>query len=236
MSYIPGITNTSTASANTAAAESKKEALGQDDFLNLLVAQLQNQDPMNPADATEFTAQLAQYSQLEQLFNLNDSMDQLASAQNNSERISALSLIGKEVVVEGSEFNFTGQPQEIGYKIEGPVSNVEIHVQNQYGKTVKNITVENPSDGNHFISWDGLNEEGTLQENGTYTITILSAGDEESAGKITPLVRTSVTGVDLSGGEPMLVTDSGQFSVSSIHGAFDGSKDEQEPGDGETSS
>ena len=58
---------------------SKEDALGRDAFLTMLVAQLQNQDPLNPMDGTDFSAQLAQFSQLEQLINLNDSMDNLAA-------------------------------------------------------------------------------------------------------------------------------------------------------------
>ena len=64
--------------------------LGKEDFLTLLVAQLQNQDPMNPEDATEFTAQLAQFSSLEQLFNINENMEDLALAQQQSDRFSTM--------------------------------------------------------------------------------------------------------------------------------------------------
>jgi flagellar basal-body rod modification protein FlgD len=95
---------TAASSAATTSAATKSKTLGQTDFLNLLVAQLKNQDPLNPSDPTEFTSQLAQYSQLEQLFNLNDSMGNLTTAQNNSQRLSSLALIGQEVVVEDSDF------------------------------------------------------------------------------------------------------------------------------------
>ncbi len=98
-----------TAAGMAATAATPENTLGQDEFLTLLVAQLQNQDPLNPTDATEFTAQLAQYSQLEQLFNLNDAMDGLSAAQTSSQKVSALSLIGKEVVVEDSHFPLTAR-------------------------------------------------------------------------------------------------------------------------------
>ena len=97
MITVSALNNTAAGTAATAAKTDN--TLGQDQFLTLLVAQLQNQDPLNPTDATEFTAQLAQYSQLEQLFNLTDAMDGLTAAQTSSQKVSALSLIGKEVVV-----------------------------------------------------------------------------------------------------------------------------------------
>ena len=79
--------------------------LGKEDFLTLLVAQLQNQDPMNPEDATEFTAQLAQFSSLEQLFNINESMESLASAQIQSDRFATMDLIGKTVSYQDGDFS-----------------------------------------------------------------------------------------------------------------------------------
>ena len=170
MTTIPGITNTSTTTASK--TTSKASALGQEQFLTLLVAQLQNQDPLNPTDATEFTAQLAQYSQLEQLFNLNDSMDQLATAQNNSERLSALSLIGQDVVVEESEFTLGAEPVQIGYKIDGTVTDANLLIKNSSGKTVATLAAKDLSAGNHYLTWDGKDSSGNTLAPGKYSITI----------------------------------------------------------------
>ena len=74
-----------------------KDALGRDQFLTLLVAQLQNQDPMNPAEGTEFTSQLAQYSQLEQLMNLNDTMGGMAETVEGDSEGDAVEYIGKTI-------------------------------------------------------------------------------------------------------------------------------------------
>jgi len=84
-------------------ATSGADIMGKEDFLTLLVAQLQNQDPMNPDDPTEFTSQLAEFSSLEQLFNLNESIDGLADVQQKSDRLSSMELIGKEVVIPAAK-------------------------------------------------------------------------------------------------------------------------------------
>jgi len=220
MTTIPTTTDAAAATAAKTAATSKKNALGQEQFLTLLVAQLQNQDPLNPADPTEFTAQLAQYSQLEQLFNLNDSMDQLAAAQNSSERLSALSLIGQDVVVEDSTFTLGSDPVQIGYKIDGTVANASLVIKNSSGKTVATLAASDLSQGNHFLTWDGKDKSGNAVAPGSYSITIGATNSAGESATVAPLVRGEVTGIDLSGSEPMIVTGSGEYKISSIFGAY----------------
>jgi flagellar basal-body rod modification protein FlgD len=238
MADISAITQSISSSTSTTTTESSENTLGQEDFLTLLVAQLQNQDPLNPADATEFTAQLAQYSQLEQLFNLNDSMDELAAAQTSSQRISALSLIGKDVLVEGSEFAFDEEEAELGYIVDGTVTDVNLIIQDQYGNTVTTISSLDSSEGNHTFTWNGKDSEGEDVEAGTYNLVIQAVtGGESASASVSPLIRTEVTGVDLNGTEPMLVTASGEFAINEVHGAFDANdtaESEEEPEDGET--
>lgn len=230
MTTVAGTTNTSSNTATT--SSSKTSALGQDQFLTLLVAQLQNQDPLNPADATEFTSQLAQYSQLEQLFNLNDSMEQLATAQNNSERLSALTLIGQDVVVENSEFTLGKESVEIGYKVDGTVTDVDLLIKNSDGKTVATLSASDLSEGNHFLTWDGKNSSGTALDPGTYSIQISAKNGTTASASVSPLVRSEVTGIDLSGSEAKIVTALGEYAISAIHGAYDSTQSALADSDG----
>ena len=217
MSVITGV---SSSTSSTTSSASSTEALGQEQFLTLLVAQLQNQDPLNPADATEFTAQLAQYSQLEQLFNLNDAMDELTATTAKSQSISALNLIGQDVVVEGDSFHLGDAPIDIGYKLDGSVSSATITIKNSSGKIVSTISADDLTEGNHFLTWDGTDSSGNSLTSGTYTFSV-NATSEDSSATITPLIRTTVTGVDLSGSEPTVATDSGTYGLSLIYGAYD---------------
>jgi flagellar basal-body rod modification protein FlgD len=88
---------TSSYQSNEKEKAEKEDALGQDAFLTMLVAQLQNQDPLNPMDGTDFSAQLAQFSQLEQLISLNDSMADLAKAYDTNSEGDVVGYIGKQV-------------------------------------------------------------------------------------------------------------------------------------------
>lgn len=219
MASVTDITGTAS-TQNAAARAATTQALGQDQFLTLLVAQLQNQDPLNPSDPTEFTSQLAQYSQLEQLFNLNDAMDELASAQTGSQRIGALSLIGQEVVVENDTFTLGSEPVEIGYMVDGTVSSVKLLIKNEDGKLVNTLIGTDLSAGDHFITWDGKDSAGNSLIAGTYSITVDSKSAGSSNAAVTPLVRALVNGIDLSADDPSIVTPVGAFNISSLHGAY----------------
>ena len=212
-----------TAASAAATAAKTENTLGQDEFLTLLVAQLQNQDPLNPTDATEFTAQLAQYSQLEQLFNLNDAMDGLSAAQTSSQKVSALSLINKEVVVEDTHFPFDGAPTRIGYRVDGPATDISLQIRNSAGATVATLNASDTTPGEHFLTWNGLDQNGAPLPADTYQLAVTAkSASADATVLVAPLVRTIVTGVDLSGSEPLVVTRTGEFLVSAIRGVYEG--------------
>jgi flagellar basal-body rod modification protein FlgD len=194
-------------------ADSGADAMGKDDFLTLLVAQLQNQDPMNPDDPTEFTAQLAQFSSLEQLFNLNESMDALANTQMQSDRFSTMDLIGKEVVYADASFEFSGDPVNVGYQLDGTASSVNMSIQDSSGSTVATLHPTDMSKGDHFIEWNGLDDDGNELPPGDYKIILQgSSGTDNGTIAISPLVQSEVTGVDFS-------NETGEATIHTMAGA-----------------
>ncbi len=198
-----------------------KDIMGKEDFLTLLVAQLKNQDPLSPDDPTEFTAQLAQFSSLEQLHNLNDSMQALATAQGSSEKLAALSLIGQNISYYGSAFTFDGQPVEVGYNLDGTAASVTLSIQNEKGQTVSTMQAENTelAAGNHFINWDGKDQNGNPVPGGKYNLILqANAAGENSTIAAAPLIRSEVIGVDLSTG--MLTTKDGEVLLKNILKVF----------------
>jgi len=215
------VSEVSAASTTSTKNSSGNKALGQDQFLTLLVAQLQNQDPLNPADATEFTSQLAQYSQLEQLFNLNDAMEELTSTTAKSQSISALNLIGQEVVVEGNDFTVkSGESVNLGYQVEGTITGLNLVVKNSSNKVVATIAAKDLTAGNHFLTWNGKDADGNAVAAGDYSFT-LSATGGKSDSALAPLIRTTVTGVNLDESEPKIVTKTGTYTLSTVYGAYE---------------
>lgn len=101
------------------------KGLGKDDFLKLLVAQLQNQDPMNPMSNTEFIAQMAQFSALEQMYNLNNSFRLLQQDLQGTMMLQAVSLIGKEVTAVLNDQTIAGTVEKVNWTAYGAVLTVE---------------------------------------------------------------------------------------------------------------
>ncbi len=219
---FPATKTTSTSTTGTSTVAKKDTIMGKEDFLSLLVAQLKNQDPLKPDDPTAFTAQLAQFSSLEQLTNLNKTMEGLTTAQTNSERLSSLGLIGKDISYNGSTVTLEGKPVEIGYQLDGIASGVTISIQDANGKTIHTIQAAETElkAGNHFITWDGKDQSGNLLANGKYTIVLqASAAGKDASIAAAPLVRSVVTGVDLSSG--IITTRAGEVLFKNIIGVME---------------
>jgi len=107
---------------------SEDNTLGKDDFLNLLITQLQNQDPLSPMDSTEFSAQLAQFSSLEQLSNVNENLETLLLYQGSLNNSQAVSFIGKTITASGDSVLITdGIPDNIHFELAGDASNADDH-------------------------------------------------------------------------------------------------------------
>lgn len=228
-SYIDSINQATTAATGQSSSSNKDEAaLGKQDFLMLLVAQLQNQDPLSPDDPTEFTAQLAQFSSLEQLFTLNETMDSMVQSNANADRFTTLNTIGKDVVYQSSSINFTGDPVEVGYQLDGPASEVTVSLQLN-GATVATLNGTELTKGNHFLTWDGLADDGNIAPSGDYTIVLSVKAAEGESVAAAPLVQSTVTGVDL-GGElgGTLITQSGQVSFNNILGVYEAGQNTQD--------
>lgn len=194
------------------------DELGKEDFLNLLVTQLKNQDPLNPSDPTEFTAQLAQYSSLEQLYNLNESMGAFEAVQGESERLSALSLIGKNVVAESDTFNFEGEAVELGYRFNGEeeMTRAKVVVKNEAGQVVDEVPINAPEPGEHFMPWAGTDGTGGQLPPGRYRIEVIGTMEDGTEVQGESLVGSRVTGVDFLDSKNTLLTDNGNILLSDV--------------------
>jgi flagellar basal-body rod modification protein FlgD len=214
MTSISGINQAAASSATGSLTGGNN--LGKDDFLLLLVTQLQNQDPLNPQDPTEFTSQLAQYSSLEQLFTVNDQLQQLETANGNVMQLTALGLMGRDVVVQSDNFTLGSEPVTLGYRLSGNVDEVRIAVQNADGQTVATLQGTELSAGEHFMTWNGATAAGAALPAGDYQFNITTRRDGESTASGTALVKTRVTGVDLDGGSSTLTTGLGNYGLGNI--------------------
>ena len=166
----------SVASGSTQGAALATKELDRDAFLNLLVTQLQNQDPLDPTDSVEFTAQLAQFSSLEQLSSVNDNLKQLQNFQASINNSQAVTLIGKEITANGNSLNLAdGQPAGCQFKLDGNAGQVVVSIYDHTGGFVKSFESQDLAAGQHTLYWDGTDQNGNLAASGNYTFEVLAA-------------------------------------------------------------
>lgn len=165
---------------NTTAASNQvkgKDSLGKDDFFRLMITQLKNQDPLNPTDGTQFSAQLAQFSSLEQLSNMNDALKQsldanylLAQSVNNT---MAVSLIGKEIKLNGGSIKYNGENSIVlGYDLPADARTVTVDIYDSQGTLVKSFEQSSISSGVHKLSWDFTDNNGNKLQTGSYKFEV----------------------------------------------------------------
>jgi len=152
------------------------KVLDKDDFLNLLITQLQNQDPLNPTDSVEFTAQLAQFSSLEQLGNVNDNLKELKNFQASINNSQAVSLIGKTITANGNFIRLTADgPVGCNFKLDDDAALVVANIYDSTGEFVKVVESQNMAGGSQSIFWDGIDKNGNRMPDGNYTFEIMAA-------------------------------------------------------------
>jgi flagellar basal-body rod modification protein FlgD len=174
--------------------------LGKNDFLRLLVMQLRYQDPMNPLKGTEFAAQLAQFSSVEQLSNINTNLTEslqsnalLAQSINNA--LSA-TLIGKEVRATIDRFAYNGTtPVKLGYTLSGNAESVVVKVRDRSGNVIKTISSNETNAGNTILEWDGTDDNGNRMAAGTYSISVEAKDTNGDAVSATSFIVGIVQGV-----------------------------------------
>lgn len=205
------ISTTSTGSVSTGSSASSltgstEKTLGKEDFLKLLVAQLQNQDPLNPMESTEFTAQLAQFSSLEQLVNISSQMKNLLLYQNSLQNTMAVNLIGKDVVFSGGTVNLQGTA-DISYNLGSDASSVSISVYDSDGNMVRKISLGETSAGDNSYTWDGKDSNGNKLSDGEYSIEVSAV--DSSGNTVTASTKSegTVTGITYNNGVTYLVID-----------------------------
>ncbi len=219
---VNGVTNVINNTTDTTPQTSSSSTMNKNDFMNLLIAQMKNQDPMSPMDGTQFAAQLAQFSSLEQLQNLNDSMTTSINAnyaltQSINNTLSS-TLIGKEVKVSGGALQNNGQSSvELGYTLPGMASSVTINIKDSNGNIVKSFKNLPTTQGDNKLSWDFTDNNGNKLPNGKYTFEVTAKGTDGSDMTADLYKLGTVDGVKFSStGGTTLTVDGADYQLSDI--------------------
>ena len=201
---IDAISNLPTYIDSTETKKADSGELGKDQFLKLFLAQLNHQDPLNPMDSSEFSSQLAQFSSLEQLFNVNDNLELMKAAQDDTGRYQALDLIGKEVEASGDIiFLDQGGHAKGGFSIPGN-SYCSVSIVDSSGFPVRTLDLGVLEAGNHTLQWDGFDNNGNILGEGLYGFEIEAITDSGLILPVETRIRGQVDRVNLEGDTPML--------------------------------
>jgi flagellar basal-body rod modification protein FlgD len=208
---------TTAADPTAAAANSLAQAmgggsnLGEDAFLKLLVAQLKNQDPLNPQQNYEFVAQLAQFSSLEQNMSTNTKLDSLTQAMTSQQNTALVSLVGKQATVKGNIVSLQGQgtPVPISFTLDSAAASANITIQDQSGRTIRTLPVGARAAGVVNVLWNGQDDSGLPQPAGPYQVTVTAKNASDGPVSLTQQSTGTVTALSFDQGFPVLHLDNG---------------------------
>ena len=203
-------TNNSTSSTTSSIQDA------QNNFMTLLVTQMQNQDPLNPMDNAQVTSQMAQLSTVTGINQLNASVNALTSSFQTSQNLQAANMIGHTVLAPGNGINLSGGKAIYGVSLPMNADTVTVQVTNSSGQVVRTINAGALSQGNNNLSWDGKTDSGATAPDGSYTfsVTASSAGTNVAT---TSLEFGSVSSVSAtSSGVKLNLANLGQVNMSDV--------------------
>ncbi|ABI56249.1 flagellar hook assembly protein FlgD [Alkalilimnicola ehrlichii MLHE-1] len=170
--------------------------LGQDDFLKLMITQLQNQDPMNPMESGEFMSQIASFTTASGMDQLQKSFSEFQQDMRANQALQAASLVGREVLVETDAGRLPADGEMTGIvQLPSAVANANIHIHNAAGERVRTLATGEQPSGDYRFAWDGRADDGRTLPPGAYRVTASTQveGEERSLRVMNSAPVVSVT-------------------------------------------
>jgi len=183
-----------------------KKSLGKDDFLRIMISQMKHQDPTQPFKAEQFATELAQFTSVEQLQNLNQSMNKMANQSQPLERLSMTSLIGKTVTVDRERFpHAEGTNDNLSFMLPKDAAQVRLAVIAENGETIFDKEIGAQKSGSNSYVWDGNQSNGLPVKTGNYIFRVSAVDDKGQSIETNPLARAKVVGVSFEGQEAVFL-------------------------------
>jgi flagellar basal-body rod modification protein FlgD len=213
------------AAAAAKAANAKKTELNQDDFLTLMITQLKNQDPFKPMDPAQYVGQLAQFSSVSGLADINKNITSLTSSLRGNQVLDGASLIGRTVIAEGNEvYRFVPEddateaiPTQGAVEVPTGASSVQLVVRDSAGTLVKTQALDSRA-GLRGFTWDGSTDAGGTAPSGAYKIEVIAkVGDKNISLNTSVAAQVSSVALDPATGALTLDTDAlGEIAMSDV--------------------
>lgn len=197
-----------------------------EEFLHLLVTQLKNQNPLNPIEPENFATQLAQFSALEQLLNINSTLKEgkdedifLTQAISNS---MAANLIGKSIKALGDTiYHISGNSEKINFMLDRDAENVIVEISDVNGMVIKKIVANKLKEGENWVEWDGEDVNGLPASSGNYVINIIARDNSDNNVGVIKYITGKVEAVRFVDGRAYLIVNGGEIDISNVSEVFE---------------
>ncbi len=213
---VSSTSSTTSSTSSSSSSSSSSSTISSSDFLNLLLSELQNQDPLNATSTTDFMNQLTSYANFTEQQSINSSMTSLASSFSSLVTLNSVNYIGHTVEAKTDTATLSGGSATFGYNLSAASSNVTITVKDSSGNTVYTGTGTG-NEGDNTFSWNGQTTSGKqLSDGGQYTISVTAT---DAAGNSVFNYATTtgkVTGIDTSTSTPSLTVNGVSVSAADI--------------------
>ncbi len=211
MDIASATANADPSSSNGASLAKGKLDTDYQSFLKLLIAQVSNQDPLEPMDSTTFVSQLAQLTQVEQSIVTNANLERIDERMGNVESLSDVQLIGRDVTVPTDRIELRDGKAEFNYSLAGEAESVTVTIKSADGTVLRELTGQPRASGApHPVQWDGRDVAGLPVPDGTFRVGITA---KDANGKAIAYETTSTSRVEeltFREGYPLLILRNGE--------------------------
>jgi flagellar basal-body rod modification protein FlgD len=199
--------------------------LGKDAFMSLLLTQMKNQDPTNPLKSHEMAAQLAQFTSLEKLNNINEGINGLRKDQQPSHNFEALSFIGKTISTDNSKVSHMEKDahHDVRFDLPGDAQTLSIQVKDAEGKVVRTIEYKNMKAGKNQVNWNGMTDDGSGAAPGEYTLSFNAVGSNGHKLFVETKTEGVISGVNFTPAGPQLLVGKQVINMADVKSISDSS-------------
>ncbi|MBN2724719.1 MAG: flagellar biosynthesis protein FlgD [Deltaproteobacteria bacterium] len=215
-SIVPTSSSGAYLGTDSSASSTANSNIDQQQFLNLLITQLKNQDPLSPMDNYQFVSQMAQFSSLEQQIKVNSNIELLQVAQLSQTNAQAANLVGKEVTAKGDTFDYSGGTENLQFRLGSESSSVKVTIKDKSGTILRTIDLKDYPEGTSSFTWDGKDNDGVQLSPGEYKFSVEAYDANGNQVSAESYVVGTVTEVRYDNGYPEMMVNGRKVKLGEI--------------------
>jgi len=214
---LDGVSTTEDLSNSMAGSAYADTDMDEQTFLKLFTTQLQYQDPLEPQDASDFVAQLAQFSELEELIDINSGMEALYVAMASVNNATMVQILGNVVTATSNEFHFDGENSvDMTFNAASNAAESTVSIMDESGNVIYSEEIGSLSAGENNWTWDGKDNNGQVVEEGNYTYTVQATDADGNTVAVDEWLVGLVDSMEYSSGTPLPSINGVSFTLSDI--------------------